>query len=103
MEKRSNNMTPEERRTLAFHEAGHALVGWMLEYTDPLLKVGLHVGQQREVLRASHLFSIFTHDLQGVHVHSVHMKNILKNLKNLKTKTKKLTENYGEKTDFLLG
>lgn len=39
MEKRSHTMSPEERRTLAFHEAGHAVVGWMLEHTDPLLKV----------------------------------------------------------------
>lgn len=39
MEKKSNTMSPEERKTLAFHEAGHAVVGWMLEHTDPLLKV----------------------------------------------------------------
>lgn len=32
-------MSPEERHIVAFHEAGHALVGWMLEHTDPLLKV----------------------------------------------------------------
>ncbi|KAK3746774.1 hypothetical protein QZH41_013598, partial [Actinostola sp. cb2023] len=41
MEKRSNTMSPEERKTLAFHEAGHAVVGWMLEHTDPLLKVSI--------------------------------------------------------------
>lgn len=43
MEKRSNTMSPEERRTLAFHEAGHAVVGWMLEHTDPLLKVDINL------------------------------------------------------------
>ena len=32
-------MSPEERKTVAIHEAGHAVVGWMLEHTDPLLKV----------------------------------------------------------------
>ncbi|PFX23713.1 Paraplegin [Stylophora pistillata] len=39
MEKKTQTMSPEERRIVAFHEAGHALVGWMLEHTDPLLKL----------------------------------------------------------------
>lgn len=32
-------MQEEEKRTVAFHEAGHALVGWLLKHTDALLKV----------------------------------------------------------------
>lgn len=28
-----------ERRTVAFHESGHAVAGWFLEYAEPLLKV----------------------------------------------------------------
>jgi AFG3 family protein len=32
-------MSPEERRVVAYHEAGHAIAGWNLEHTDPLLKV----------------------------------------------------------------
>ena len=28
-----------EREMVAYHEAGHAVVGWMLEHVDPLLKV----------------------------------------------------------------
>merc|ERR1711920_480879 len=32
-------MTPEEKKTVAYHEAGHAVAGWMLEHADPLLKV----------------------------------------------------------------
>ena len=39
MEKKSNVMSPAERRVVAFHEAGHALTGWMLEHTDPIMKV----------------------------------------------------------------
>ena len=39
MEKRSGVLSPEERRVIAYHEAGHALVGWLLEHTDPVLKV----------------------------------------------------------------
>jgi len=39
LEKRNALMTPEEKRTVAFHEAGHAIAGWFLEHADPLLKV----------------------------------------------------------------
>jgi AFG3 family protein len=39
LEKRNGLMSPEERRTIAYHEAGHAIAGWFLEHADPLLKV----------------------------------------------------------------
>lgn len=32
-------MTKEERRRVAYHEAGHAVAGWFLEHSDPLLKM----------------------------------------------------------------
>jgi ATP-dependent Zn protease len=32
-------ISPEEKRVVAYHEAGHAVAGWFLEYADPLLKV----------------------------------------------------------------
>merc|ERR1719154_163111 len=38
-EKKTSSVGPAERRIVAYHEAGHALVGWMLEHTDTLLKV----------------------------------------------------------------
>lgn len=41
-EKRNHAMSPEEKRIVAYHESGHALVGWMLRYTDALLKVCRH-------------------------------------------------------------
>lgn len=34
-------ISPEERRTVAYHEAGHAVVGWFLEFAEPLLKVSI--------------------------------------------------------------
>lgn len=37
--KDSSLLDPEERRTVAYHEAGHAVSGWFLEHADPLLKV----------------------------------------------------------------
>lgn len=39
IEKRDNTIAPSEKKVVAYHEAGHALVGWMLEHTDALLKV----------------------------------------------------------------
>ncbi|CAH1983503.1 unnamed protein product [Acanthoscelides obtectus] len=38
-EKRSHAMSPQEKRIVAYHESGHAIVGWLLPYTDALLKV----------------------------------------------------------------
>jgi cell division protease FtsH len=42
LERKSNTiMSPAEKRTTAFHEAGHALVGWLLPYADPVFKVSI--------------------------------------------------------------
>eukprot|EP00922_Rhytidocystis_sp_ex-Travisia-forbesii_P047923 GHVS01071436.1.p1 GENE.GHVS01071436.1~~GHVS01071436.1.p1 ORF type:complete len:755 (-),score=118.83 GHVS01071436.1:324-2588(-) len=38
---RTNLMTEHQRKVVAYHEAGHALVGWMLEHADPVLKVSI--------------------------------------------------------------
>lgn len=39
LEKKNSLMSPDERKTVAYHEAGHAVAGWFLEHADPLLKV----------------------------------------------------------------
>jgi len=39
LEKKNKIITPEEKRAVAFHEAGHATVSWMLEHAAPLVKV----------------------------------------------------------------
>ncbi|XP_063244841.1 AFG3-like protein 2 [Bacillus rossius redtenbacheri] len=41
MEKKTNVLQPEEKTTVAYHEAGHAVAGWFLEHADPLLKVSI--------------------------------------------------------------
>ncbi|CAG9112479.1 AFG3-like protein 2 [Plutella xylostella] len=41
MEKKSNVLQPEERKIVAYHEAGHAVAGWFLQHADPLLKVSI--------------------------------------------------------------
>ena len=39
LEKKNKIITPGEKKTIAFHEAGHATVSWMLEHAAPLVKV----------------------------------------------------------------
>ncbi len=39
LEKKSKIITPAEKRKIAFHEAGHATVSWLLEHANPLVKV----------------------------------------------------------------
>lgn len=39
LEKKNKIITPEEKQAIAFHEAGHATVSWMLEHAAPLVKV----------------------------------------------------------------
>ena len=41
LEKRDKVVNKVERNTVAYHEAGHAVVGWMLEHAEPLLKVSI--------------------------------------------------------------
>ncbi len=39
LEKKKKIITPQERKTIAYHEAGHATVSWLLENSQPLIKV----------------------------------------------------------------
>ncbi len=41
LEKKNKLISPREREIVAYHEAGHAIVGWYLEHTDPVLKVSI--------------------------------------------------------------
>jgi AFG3 family protein len=41
LEKKSRVLSPGEKKTVAYHEAGHAICGWFLEHADPLLKVSI--------------------------------------------------------------
>ena len=38
-EKKTRLLPPVEKKVVAYHESGHALVGWMLQHTDALLRV----------------------------------------------------------------
>ena len=41
LEKRSRVISDTEKKTIAFHEAGHAIVSWLLRYASPLMKVSI--------------------------------------------------------------
>ena len=41
LEKKSLVLSAEDKRTVAYHEAGHAICGWFFKYADPLLKVSI--------------------------------------------------------------
>ena len=41
LEKKNKIISPEEKKIVAYHEAGHAVAGWYLEHADPLLKVSI--------------------------------------------------------------
>lgn len=41
LERKSRVLGKEEKKTVAYHEAGHAICGWFLEHADPLLKVSI--------------------------------------------------------------
>ena len=41
IERKKTLMSPQEKRLTAYHEAGHAVVGWLLEGCDPVLKISI--------------------------------------------------------------
>ena len=62
MEKKSQVLQPDEKKTVAYHEAGHAVAGWFLEHADPLLKVsiiprGKGLGYAQYLPREQYLYS----------------------------------------------
>ena len=66
LERKSSILTPEEKKTTAYHEAGHSTVGWLLPYSDPVFKVSLiprgdalgltwYLPDERKILSKSYL------------------------------------------------
>lgn len=41
LEKKSKIISPEEKKIIAYHEAGHAVISWLLKTVDPLVKVSI--------------------------------------------------------------
>lgn len=49
LEKKTQVLQPTEKKTVAYHEAGHAIVGWFLEHADPLLKVDTNINMDLKI------------------------------------------------------
>lgn len=76
LEKRSKIISPEEKKVIAFHEAGHAAVSWMLRYAHPLIKVTIvprgkalgsawYLPEERQITTYEQLFDDITATLGG--------------------------------------
>jgi cell division protease FtsH len=66
LEKKNKIITPEEKKTIAFHEAGHAIVSWLLEHAAPLVKVTIvprgqslgaawYLPEERQIIRTEQM------------------------------------------------
>ena len=63
IQKKTNPLSPEERRTIAYHEAGHAIVSWMLKHTEPVLKVWCLLYETQSSSKVRKQFSILLKNL----------------------------------------
>ena len=39
LERKTMVIQPNEKKVIAYHEAGHAVIGWFLQHAEPLMKV----------------------------------------------------------------
>ena len=64
--KKTRILSPVEKRRVAYHEAGHALIGWLMKHTDALLKVGpcdrtsSHSGGGGRLSKSSNRFTVYS-------------------------------------------
>jgi ATP-dependent metalloprotease FtsH len=76
LEKRNKIISPEEKKVIAFHEAGHASVSWLLPHAHPLVKVTIvprgkalgaawYLPEERQITTSEQLFDEMTATLGG--------------------------------------
>jgi len=76
LEKKNKIISMDEKRTIAYHEAGHATVSWLLEYASPLLKVTIiprgkalgaawYLPEERSISTREHIFDELAYALGG--------------------------------------
>lgn len=76
LEKKSKAISQPEKKIIAYHEAGHAVVSWMLKNTDPLIKVSIiprgqslgaaqFIQEERQIYTFSQLYDNLCVDLGG--------------------------------------
>lgn len=76
LEKKSKIISPAEKKRIAYHEAGHAIVSWMLKYVDPLQKISIvprgkslgaawYLPQERQIITKAQFFDRLCASLGG--------------------------------------
>ena len=76
LERRSKIISPKEKKVIAFHEAGHATVSWMLEHASPLVKVTIvprgkslgaawYLPEERQITDTDQLMDVISATLGG--------------------------------------
>jgi len=76
LERRGSMISPEEKKVIAYHEAGHAAVGWLLEHASPLVKVTIvprgkslgaawYLPEERHITTTEQMFDELTATLGG--------------------------------------
>ncbi|MDL2296358.1 ATP-dependent zinc metalloprotease FtsH [Bacteroidales bacterium OttesenSCG-928-B11] len=76
LEKRGSIISPQEKRVIAYHEAGHATVSWLLEHASPLVKVTIvprgrslgaawYLPEERNITTFEQLFDEMTATMGG--------------------------------------
>jgi len=76
LEKRNKIISPNEKKTIAFHEAGHATISWLIEHAHPLIKVTIvprgkalgaawYLPEERQLTTYDQMFDELTATLGG--------------------------------------
>lgn len=76
LEKRGSIISPQEKKIIAYHEAGHATVSWLLEHASPLVKVTIvprgkslgaawYLPEERQITTFNQMFDEMTATLGG--------------------------------------
>lgn len=87
LEKRTKITTQSEKRSIAYHEAGHATISWMLEHANPLVKVTIvprgealgaawYLPEERQLTNREHLFDEMCSTLGGRAAEEMFLKQI---------------------------
>ncbi len=87
LEKKNKIITPEEKKAIAIHEAGHATVSWMLEHAAPLIKVTIvprgqslgaawYLPEERQIVRPNQMLDEMCATMGGRAAEKVTFNNI---------------------------
>ncbi|MGB3592248.1 MAG: ATP-dependent zinc metalloprotease FtsH [Nonlabens sp.] len=110
LEKKNKLITPSEKKTIAYHEAGHATVSWMTEHAAPLIKVTIvprgqslgaawYLPEERQIVRPEQMLDEMCATMGGRAAEKVIFNNIstgaLSDLEKVTKQAKAMVTIYG--------